>query len=179
VVRAGESSASSTPSASPPRRAGPLPGASPTEHRRSVGATGTLADTILTIRNAAVADLAALLQAQYAAKLDVVMPARDLHAVGGNLRLIGVGGEPRLTPDGVSPAHTLLRPTAIADAGMADRGRHPGPVPARLRETHIDLYDVNINTWLGDDPGRLFLVRAQHDVLSVHPGEPARRPAGR
>lgn len=34
-------------------------------------------DTILTTRNAHVADLVALLQAQHAAKLDVVAPARQ------------------------------------------------------------------------------------------------------
>ncbi len=39
-------------------------------------------DTFLTTRHATVADLAALLQAQHAAKLDIVTPARHLIAAG-------------------------------------------------------------------------------------------------
>lgn len=78
----------------------------------------TMSDTILTTRNATVADLVALLQAQHAAKLDVVAPARHLAADNGRLRLIGVG-EPRLTPDGVTVGETVLRPTVTADAARA------------------------------------------------------------
>lgn len=58
-------------------------------------------DSMLTTRNATVADLAALLQTQQAAKFDVVTPARHVVADRGRLRLIEVG-EPRLTPDGVT-----------------------------------------------------------------------------
>ena len=122
----------------------------------------TVSDTILTARNASLADLAALLQVQHAAKLDVVAPARDLHAIAGNLRLIGVG-EPRLTEDGVSPGQTLLRPTGIADAGIADKLGMPAQYLRRLRERHVELYDANVNTWLADEPGRRFLVRGLHD----------------
>lgn len=122
----------------------------------------TSAHTFLTTRNATVADLVALLQAQHAAKLDVVTPARHLAAENGRLRLIGVG-EPRLTPDGVTVGETLLRPTAVADAGIADKLGIPLPYLRRLRAEQIGLYDANINTWLDDDPDRRFLVRGLHD----------------
>ncbi|MHA6783207.1 DUF932 domain-containing protein [Pseudonocardia saturnea] len=122
----------------------------------------TSAHPFLTTRNATVADLVALLQAQHAAKLDVVTPARHLAAEHGRLRLIGVG-EPRLTLDGVTVGETLLRPTAVADAGIADKLGIPLPYLRRLRAEQIGLYDANVNTWLGDDPDRRFLVRGLHD----------------
>lgn len=122
----------------------------------------SISDTILTTRNATVTDLASLLQAQHAAKLDVVTPARDLQAVRGDLRLTGIG-EARLTPDGVIPAQTLLRPTALADAGIADKLAIPVQYLRRMRAEHIDLWDANVNTWLADEPGRRFLVRGLHD----------------
>jgi len=122
----------------------------------------TSTDTFLITHNATVADLVALLHAQHAAKLDVVTPARHLAVEHGRLRLIGVG-EPRLTPDGVTVGETLLRPTAVADAGIAEKLGIPLPYLRRLRAERIDLYDVNVNTWLGDDPDRRFLVRGLHD----------------
>ena len=121
-----------------------------------------MADTILTTRNATVADLAAVLQAQHAAKLDVVTPAHHLVADNGRLRLIGVG-EPQLTPDGVTVGETVLRPTAVADAGIAEKLGIPLPYLRRLRAEQIGLYDANVNTWLADDPDRRFLVRGLHD----------------
>ncbi len=96
----------------------------------------TTPDTVLTTRHATVADLVALLQAQHAAKLDVVTPARQLAADNGRLRLIGVG-EPRLTPDGVTVGETVLRPTATADAGIADKLGIPLPYLRRLRAEQV------------------------------------------
>ena len=122
----------------------------------------TTADTFLTTRNATVTDLAALLQAQHAAKLDVVTPARHLLDEHGRVRLIGVG-EPRLTPDGVTVGETVLRPTAVADAGTAEKLGIPLPYLRRLRAEQIGLYDANVNTWLVDDADRRFLVRGLHD----------------
>ena len=118
--------------------------------------------TILTTRNATVADLVAVLQAQHAAKLDVVTPACHLVADNGHLRLIGVG-EPQLTPDGVTAGETVLRPTAVADAGIAEKLGIPLPYLRRLRAEQIGLYDANVNTWLADDPDRRFLVRGLHN----------------
>ncbi|BBG00434.1 MULTISPECIES: DUF932 domain-containing protein [Pseudonocardia] len=118
--------------------------------------------TILTTRNATVADLVAVLQAQHAAKLDVVTPACHLVADNGHLRLIGVG-EPQLTPDGVTVGETVLRPTAVADAGIAEKLGIPLPYLRRLRAEQLGLYDANVNTWLADDPDRRFLVRGLHN----------------
>ncbi|NMH96566.1 hypothetical protein [Pseudonocardia acidicola] len=120
------------------------------------------ATEILTTRNANLADLVALLRAQHAAKLDVVAPARDLTAVGGALRVDGAG-EPVLSPDGVTRGHALLRPTALADTGIADKLAIPVAYLRRLREHKIDLYDANVNAWLRDEPGRRFLVRGLAD----------------
>jgi len=116
----------------------------------------------LTTRNATLADLVELLQTQHAARLDVVTPARHLAADQGRLRLIGVG-EPQLTEDGVTVGETVLRPTDIADAGIADKLGIPLPYLRRLRAEQIGLYDANVNTWLGDDPDRRFLVRGLRD----------------
>ncbi|GAA3238384.1 hypothetical protein GCM10017691_38470 [Pseudonocardia petroleophila] len=125
----------------------------------------TQSDTFLTTRNATVADLARLLQVQHAGKLDVVAPAWSLIAERGDLRLIGVG-EPSLTPDGVTVGETRLRPTALADAAIADKLGIPGTYLRRLRAEQIGLYDANVNTWLADDPDRRFLVRGLRDPAS-------------
>ncbi|MBW0109979.1 DUF932 domain-containing protein [Pseudonocardia sp. KRD-182] len=123
----------------------------------------TSTDSFLTTRNATVADLVALLRTQHTAKLDVVAPARHLAADNGRLRLVGVG-EPRLTPDGVTVGETVLRPTATADAGIADKLGIPLPYLRRLRAGQLGLYDANVNTWLADEPDRRFLVRGLHDL---------------
>jgi hypothetical protein len=88
-----------------------------------------------------------------AAKLDVVIPARHLVAERGRLRLIGVG-EPRITEDGISVGETVLRPTALADAGIAEKLGIPGGYLRRLLAQQIGLYDANVNTWLADEPNR-------------------------
>lgn len=88
-----------------------------------------------------------------AAKLDVVIPARHLVAERGRLRLIGVG-EPRITEDGISVGETVLRPTALSDAGIAEKLGIPGGYLRRLLAQQIGLYDANVNTWLADEPNR-------------------------
>jgi hypothetical protein len=119
------------------------------------------AEPVLTTRNANVGDLVRVLHAQHEAKLDVVMPAGRLRAERGNLRLTGVG-EPILHLDGVTQ-ETLLRPTATADADLAKKLDIPLPYLRRLRAEQIGLYDANVNTWLGDEPERRFLVRGLSD----------------
>lgn len=117
----------------------------------------TTTQPILTVRNADLRDVIEVLQAQQAAKVDVVMPAGSVHSENGNLHLNGVGA-PVLHVDGVTQ-ETVLRPTAIADAGIADKLGIPGPYLKRLRAEQIGLYDANVNTWLKDEPERRFLVR--------------------
>jgi hypothetical protein len=63
----------------------------------------------------------------------------------------------------VTVGETLLRPTVVADAGIAEKLGIPLPYLRRLRAEQISLYDANVNTWLADDPHRRFLVRGLHD----------------
>ncbi len=114
---------------------------------------------VLTTRNATLADLADLLQRQHADKLDVVVPATAIRSVTGDLHITGIG-EPVLSKDGVTTGHGVFRPTAICDAGLAEKLNIPLTYLRRLRERHVHLFDANVNVWLGDDPGRRFLVRA-------------------
>lgn len=116
------------------------------------------AEPVLTARHATLADLAALLRDQHASKLDVVVPAGQIRATGGYLRIEGTG-QAVLTPDGVDTGAGMFRPTGTCDAQVADKLGIPAGYLRRTREHHVDLYDVNVNTWLADDPARRFLVR--------------------
>jgi hypothetical protein len=122
-------------------------------------------DLTLTTRNAQLGDLVQLLQAQHDAKLDVVLTAHNLRSQNGTLHLAGVG-EPVLRADGVT-REAVLRPTGIADAGLADKLGIPVHYLRRLRGEHIGLYDANVNGWLEQAPGRRLLVRG----LDAGPGE--------
>lgn len=113
----------------------------------------------LTTRNATLADLVALLRTQHAAKHDVVAAAADLHVHGGNLLVAGTG-EPLLSADGVTRRDSVLRPTGLADAQVADKLAIPIAYLRRLRAEKIELFDANVNAWLAHDPSRRFLVRA-------------------
>ncbi|WP_298795730.1 DUF932 domain-containing protein [uncultured Pseudonocardia sp.] len=122
--------------------------------------------TILTARNASLAELVELLRTQHAAKLDVVAPATDLHAQGGNLLVRGAGA-PVLSMDGVSTGDALLRPTDAAQAGIADKLDIPLAYLRRCRREQVELYDANVNTWLAAARGRRFLVRGLTDTRST------------
>lgn len=116
-------------------------------------------EAMLTRRQASLPDMVDLLRQQHDARLDVVAPARDLRAVGGQLEVTGVG-EPRLTMDGVTPAAQRFRITGTCDEGIAEKLEIPLPYLRRTREKDPGLYDHNVNTWLADQPDRRFLVRA-------------------
>ena len=118
----------------------------------------TSIDAMLTRRNATLADLADLLQRQHADKLDVVVPAGSITSVEGMLHIAGTGS-PVLSADGVSTGDGVFRPTAICDAALAEKLGIPVAYMRRLRDQQVHLYDANVNVWLGDDPGRRFLVR--------------------
>lgn len=60
----------------------------------------------------------------------------------------------------------LLRPTGLADAGIADKLGIPIGYLRRLRAEKIDLYDANINAWRADRPDRRFLVRGLTDRVT-------------
>jgi hypothetical protein len=121
-----------------------------------------LSDSILTTRNSTLADLAALLERQQAAKLDVVTAAGNLTAVGGELVVAGAA-EPVLSSSGVTRGDVVLRPTSAADGHIADKLRIPIKFLRRIREEHVGLYDVTVNTLLGDEPDYRFLVRGLVD----------------
>jgi hypothetical protein len=118
----------------------------------------TSPEALMIRRNATLADLAALLERQHVDKLDVVVPARAIRSAGGDLHVAGTG-VPLLTADGVSTPDGVFRPTAVCDAGIADKLNIPLPYLRRLRDQHLYLLDANVNTWLGDDPNRRFLLR--------------------
>lgn len=121
------------------------------------------APTATTIRNADLEHLHAILRGQHSHKLDLVAHARDLHSSAGNLTVIGGGGEPVISFDGVTPKDAILRPTTSADADIASKLEIPLTYLRRLRAEQIGLYDANVNTWLHGDPRRPFLIRGFTD----------------
>jgi hypothetical protein len=115
-------------------------------------------------RNAALADIAALLRDQQALKSDFVVPATAIRARGGLLAVDD--SAPELGPDGVTMTAGLYVPTGVCDQGIADKLGIPGAYLRRMREQRPDLYDANVNGWLDGD-GRKFLLRC------LRPGGPA------
>jgi hypothetical protein len=118
----------------------------------------TAPETALTSRNATLRDLVTLLGRQHDAKLDVVVPARDLRMSDGDLHIAGIG-EPTITLDGVTPTCGIFHPTLICDGGIADKLGIPGQYLRRMHHAHLALLDHNVNTWLADDPAKRYLVR--------------------
>lgn len=126
----------------------------------------------LNARNATLGDLADLLQAQQAVKLDVVVPAGMIRSVNGDW--VVQGTEATLSEDGVTATAGTYRPTEIADENVSEKLGVPLPYVRRMRAEAPDLYDANVNGWLhgferiedgvleearrGD--GRSFLMRA-------------------
>ncbi|MEV6138145.1 hypothetical protein AB0L63_19185 [Nocardia sp. NPDC051990] len=129
------------------------------------------------VRHAELGDLVGLLNAQQAAKLDVVAPASALRASDGLLQLSGV--EPVLDERGFTLVDGLYRPTAAADSHLGSKLKIPVGYLKWLREeSRTDLYDANINGLLHgcDDPrlpstgdDRSFLLRL---FTSGAPDEP-------
>jgi hypothetical protein len=107
-------------------------------------------------RNATLADLSVMLQEQQTRKVDIVAPASKIRSRDGMLRIKDV--EPYMDDDGVTLASGWYRPTTIADEGMADKLGIPLAYMRRLRTTHTDLLDKNVNGWLSRDT-RSFLIR--------------------
>jgi hypothetical protein len=118
----------------------------------------TTPHTELTSRNSTLRDMVALLGRQHDAKLDVVVPARELRMTGGDLHIDRIG-EPIITLDGVTPTRGMFRPTASCDGSIADKLGIPTPYLRLLRQRHLALLDDNVNTWLADDPTKRYLLR--------------------
>jgi hypothetical protein len=118
----------------------------------------------LGLRNADLADLAALLKEQQFYKVDVVAPAAAIRARDGRLEIDG--SVPLIGPDGVTTTAGSYLPTGVCDQGIADKRGIPVAYLRRLREQRPCLYDVNVNGWLAGDP-RKFLVRCLRDVTGA------------
>lgn len=99
-----------------------------------------------TARNATLQDLVAVLESQHARKLDLVVPATGMRAVGGVIHVRG--SEAVLTADGVTTANGAYRPTDVLDEGLSTKLDVPLKYLRRLRAQAPDLYDANINGWL-------------------------------
>ncbi|TQM32731.1 hypothetical protein [Nocardia bhagyanarayanae] len=130
------------------------------------------------VRHAQLGDLVGLLNAQQAAKVDVVAPASALSASDGLLQLSGV--EPILDERGFTLVDGLYRPTAAADAHLGSKLKIPVGYLKWLREqSRTDLYDANVNGLLHgpDDPRltptgdeRSFLLRLFTSGVPDEPG---------
>lgn len=108
-----------------------------------------------TARNAALGDLAEILQRDHARKVDVVAPASAIRSEEGNLVLKGT--EAVITADGVTQADGVYISTAIADEGVADKLGIPISYLRTLHRERPDLYDANVNGLLNGRKGKMRL----------------------
>lgn len=98
----------------------------------------------MSARNATLGDLVELLKTQQAAKVDMVVPASKLLSIDGTIHIEGTSvfdeyGAPFV-------------PTAIADGQLAERLGIPTTYLRKLRSERVDLFDANVNGWLGGSP---------------------------
>jgi hypothetical protein len=112
-------------------------------------------------------DLAALLRDQQARKVDIVAPAAAIRA--RDARLVIDDSAPLLGDDGVTMTAGSYTPTDVCDQGIADKLGIPSAYLRRMRETHPDLYDTNVNGWLERDE-RKFLLRSLRPETGSGPG---------
>lgn len=123
--------------------------------------------TAETLRNGDLATIAEMLKVQRTRALDVVAPASAIEADMG--RLVVTGTEAVLSEDGVTSADGSYELTSAAEAQLADRLSIPLPYVRRMRTNALDLWDTNVNGWLGgvsvegipfrDGDSRKFLLR--------------------
>ena len=100
-----------------------------------------------TIRNTGdLRELVTLLQSQRVRALDVVAPSGALTAFNGNLLIDGT--EVVMDETGVSQTAGQYGITKVAEEGIAAKLNIPQQYLRRMRETHPDLYDANVNGWL-------------------------------
>jgi hypothetical protein len=111
-----------------------------------------------TTRHADLADLVALLRDQQGRKVDIVATPSALRAERG--RLVISGTEPILTPTGVTSTDGIYRPTATCEQGISEKLKINLPYLRKCREQALELWDVNVNGWLGKLPyDHKFLIR--------------------
>lgn len=97
-------------------------------------------------RNANISDMLRLLTEQQGRKLDIVLPATQIHSRGGKIFLNGVDG---VGADGnLIEADGFYLPTEVFDAGVANKLNINRAYVRRLRNEALDIYDSNVNAWL-------------------------------
>jgi hypothetical protein len=99
------------------------------------------------VRNATLDDAVALLIEQKARKIDVVASAESLRFKNGSAVVKGL--DVQINDDGVTDPNGLYRPTAAADAQIAERLEIGTKYIRKLRDERIDLFDINVNGLLG------------------------------
>jgi hypothetical protein len=115
-----------------------------------------------TTRNAGLADVIEILQAQRAHSVDIVAPAHTMRFKGGNLIVSGV--DPSLDDDGVTEVNGIYLPTVVADEGLSEKLGIPVSYLRRLRAERPALLDANLNAWLKGQSIR----RANGEVEVIH-----------
>jgi hypothetical protein len=124
----------------------------------TISPTPTLTD--LAHRHLTLPNTVELLRAQQDAHFDVVVPGAAMRLHDGQLHLDG-GGEPDLTPDGVTSTTGVFHTSRVFDEGIAGKLDIPLRYLRRMRDAHrVDLLDHNVNTWLDERGSDRFLLRA-------------------
>ncbi len=110
-------------------------------------------------RNADLQTLVSVLQGLQPRKLDIVAPASQLSAFGGNIVIQGAAAE--ITEEGVTTTSGIYTPTSIAVDGLAAKLEIPPGYLGKCHRTHTDLFDRNVNGWLehADNNTKKYLVR--------------------
>lgn len=95
-------------------------------------------------RNATLADLGSLLEAQAAIKHDAVVPATALEfdPDNGYVSIEGMG------LDGPAGQPGIFNGTEVFDEHLADKFGIPLSYVRRIRERRPDLYAINLNQWI-------------------------------
>lgn len=125
----------------------------------------------LTTRNTDLHRLHAILTAQQARKIDVVMSPRSLRAEAGQLVISGT--ESVISDHGVTDPNGSYDPTTSCDADIAAKLSVPSAYLRKCRKEALGLWDANVNGWLD---------RAAYDVnymVRAFTGESGRPGAAR
>lgn len=110
-----------------------------------------------TARNAGIQELVTILQAQSRQRLDIVTPLPSLRYSGGNIELGAL--DPILHETGVYDVNGLYVPTDTADGQLGSMLDIPNRYMRKMRDSHIDLLDVNVNEWAARAEGKMVLLR--------------------
>src|SRR6266498_1644233 len=122
-----------------------------------------------TLRAATLAEMAELLKDQQARALDVVASAGAISCRGGELLVAGT--EAAIDLNGVTPTAGRYRLSETAEGGIADKLSIPRSYLRRMREQHLDLYDINVNAWLKRSDAKYLVRLLRSDACEVCLGE--------